>query len=74
MAPLFFRIWIRRNIFHDFSGCGRPIFKCFGIIRFVCPLAFQRSILNCSTAKTRKDTAEIVHPSPVYYLCTAMTH
>ena len=41
MARLFFRIWIPSNIFHDFSGCSRPIFKCFDTIRFVFLLAFQ---------------------------------
>ena len=57
MAWLFFSIWIRSNIFHDFSGCGRPIFKCF-IIRFVFLLAFQHRIPNCSMTKTREDTVK----------------
>ena len=43
---LFFIFWIRSNIFLNFLGCRRPIFKCFYIIRFVCPLAFQ-----CRTVK-----------------------
>ena len=55
---LFFIFWIRSNIFRNFSGCRRPIFKCFDTIRFVFPLAFQRRILNCSTAKTREATAK----------------
>ena len=33
-------------------------FYFIDIIRFVCSLAFQRRILNCSTAKTREDTAK----------------
>ena len=53
-----FICWTCSNIFRDFSGCSRPIFNCFFIIRFVFPLAFQRSILNCSTAKTREDIAK----------------
>ena len=28
------------------------------VIRFVCPLAFQCRIRNCSTAKTREDIAK----------------
>ena len=42
---LFFIFWIRANLFRDFSGCRRMIFKCFNIIRFVFPLAFQRRIV-----------------------------
>ena len=38
--------------------CRRPIFKCFYIFRFVFPLAFQRRIPKCSTAKTREDIAK----------------
>ena len=49
---------IQANIFRDFSGHRRPIFNCFYIIRFVFPLAFQRRIRNCSTAKTREDIAK----------------
>ena len=55
---LFFIFWIRSNIFRNFSGCRHPIFKCFNIIRFVFPLAFQRCIPNCSTTKTREATAK----------------
>ena len=55
MARLFFILWIRSNIFRDFSGCGCSIFKCYTIIRFVFALAFQRRILNCSAAKIRED-------------------
>ena len=55
---IFFKIWIRSNILHDFSGCRRPIFKCFTIIRFVFWLAFQRRITNCSSTKTREDTTK----------------
>ena len=58
IVRLFFIFWIRSNIFHDFSGCRRPIFKCFDIIRFVFPLAFQCRIQNYSTAKTREDIAK----------------
>ena len=47
-----FIFWTCSNIFCDFSGCRRPIFNCFYIIRFVCSLAFQCRIRNCSTAKT----------------------
>ena len=61
MARLFFILWIRSNIFWDFAGCGCSIFKCYTIIRFVCPLAFQRRILNCSTAKTRAATTKTKH-------------
>ena len=61
MVRLFFIFWIRSNIFRHFSGCRRPIFKCFDIIRFVFPLAFQRRILNCSTAKTRAATTKTKH-------------
>ena len=46
MVRFFFIFWIRSNIFLNFLGCRRPIFKCFYIIRFVCPLAFQ-----CRTVK-----------------------
>ena len=56
-----FIFWTCSNIFRDFSGCRRPIFKCFDIIRFVFPLAFQRRILNCSTAKTRAATTKTKH-------------
>ena len=55
---IFFKIWIRSNILNDFSGCRRPIFKCFPIIRFVFWLAFQRRITNCSSTKTREDTTK----------------
>ena len=58
MARLFFVFWIRSNIFPDVSGCRRPIFNCFYIIRFYFPLAFQRRIRNCSTAKTGEDIAK----------------
>ena len=58
MARLFFIFWIRSNIFRNFSGCRRPIFNCFYIIRFVFSLAFQCCIRNCSTAKTSKDIAK----------------
>ena len=58
MVRLFFIFWIRSNIFLNFSGCRRPIFKCLYIIRFVCPLAFQCRILNYFTAKTREDMAK----------------
>ena len=58
MSRLFFIFWIRANLFRDFSGCRRPIFKCFDIIRFVFPLAFQRSIPKCSNTKTREATAK----------------
>ena len=46
MSQLFFIFWICTNIlvFRNFSGCRRPIFKCFYIIRFGFPLAFQRHI------------------------------
>ena len=57
----FLLFWIHANLFRDFSDCTRPIFKCFDIIRFVFPLAFQRHIPNCSTIKTRKATAKIRH-------------
>ena len=46
MVRLFLIFWIHSNIFRNFSGCRRPIFKCFDIIRFVFPLAFQRNIRN----------------------------
>ena len=39
----------------------RPIFKCFDIIKFVFPLAFQRLIPNCSTTKNREATAKTRH-------------
>ena len=55
---LFFIFWVRCNLLRDFSGSRRPIFKCFDIIRFVFPLAFQCRIRNCSTAKTREDMAK----------------
>ena len=58
MAWLFFIFWILSNIFRNFSGCRRPIFNCYYIIRFVFSLAFQRRIRNCSTAKTREDIAK----------------
>ena len=58
MVRLFFIFWICSNIFRNFSGCRRPIFKCFDIIRFVFPLAFQCHIPNCSTTKTREATAK----------------
>ena len=61
MSRLFFIIWIRSNIFRYFSGCRSPIFKCFYIIRFVFPLAFQHRIPNCSTAKTRTATTKTKH-------------
>ena len=61
MSRLFFFFWIRANLFRDFSSCRRPIFTCFDIIRFVFPLAFQRRILNCSTAKTRAATTKTKH-------------
>ena len=51
----FLHVWICSNILHVFSGCRRPIFKCFTIIRFIFALAFQCRIPNCSTAKTRED-------------------
>ena len=70
MAQLFFRIQISSNIFHDFLGCSFLIFKCFDIIRVVFLLAIQCCISNCFTTKTHKATMKIVHPSPVYYLCT----
>ena len=35
--------------------------KCFYIIRFVFPLAFQRRIPNCSTAKVRDATTITKH-------------
>ena len=72
MAGLFYRIWIRSNIFCDFSSCSCPIFKCFDISRFVFLLAFRCCIPNCSTTKTCEATMKIVHPSPVYYLCVRM--
>ena len=52
-------ILIRPNILQDFLGCSRPIFF-IDIIRIVIPLAFQRHILNCSTAKTCDVTVKIV--------------
>ena len=58
MARLFFILWIGSNIFRDFSGCRCLIFKCYIIIRFVCPLAFQCCIRNCSMAKTPEDIAK----------------
>ena len=53
-----FTFWISSNIFRNFSGFRRPILKCFDIIRFFFPLAFQRRIPSCSTAKTREATAK----------------
>ena len=61
MARLFFIFWVRWNLFRDFSGSRRPIFKCFYIIRFAFPLAFQRRIPNCSTAKTHDATTKTKH-------------
>ena len=58
MAQLFFILWIHSNIFCNFSGCRCSIFKCYTIIRFVCPLAFQCCIRNCSTSKTHEDIAK----------------
>ena len=50
--------WIRSNIFRNFSGCRRLILISEKVIRFVCPLAFQCRIQNCSTAKTREDVVK----------------
>ena len=61
MARLFFIFWVRCNLLRDFSSSRRPIFKCFDIIRFVFPLAFQRRIRNCSTAKIRAATTKTKH-------------
>ena len=58
MVRLFFIFWIRSNKFRNFSGCRRSILISEKIIRFVCPLAFQCHIQNCSTAKTREDMAK----------------
>ena len=44
--------------FRDFSGCRCSIFISKIVIRFVCPLAFQCRIPNCSTAKTHEDIAK----------------
>ena len=48
MVRLFFIFWIRSNIFRDFSGCRRPIFKCFDIIRF--PMPYSK-ILYCKNSR-----------------------
>ena len=61
MVQLFFIFWIRSNIFRNYSGCMRPIFKCFDIISFVFPLAFQRRIPNCSITKTHQAMAKTRH-------------
>ena len=61
IARLFFIIWVRWNLFCNFSGCRCPICKCFYIIRFAFPLAFQRRIPNCSTAKTDDATTKTKH-------------
>ena len=53
-------IWTRSNILHDFSGCSAPILGFFFFLRFVCSLAFQRHISNCSTVKIREAMAKIV--------------
>ena len=58
IARLFFIFWIRSNIFRDFLSCRRSILISERIIRFVCPLAFQCRIRNCSTAKTCEDIAK----------------
>ena len=42
----------------DFSGCRRSVLISETVIRFFFPLAFQRCIRNCSTAKTCKDIAK----------------
>ena len=55
---IFFLIWVCWNLLRNFSGSRRPIFKCFDIIRFVFPLAFQRHIRNCSIAKTCPSTTK----------------
>ena len=58
MARLFFIFWIGSNIFRNFSGCRRLILISETIIRFIFPLAFQRCIRNCSTAKNHEDIAK----------------
>ena len=55
---LFFTIRICSNVFRDFSGCRCSILTSEMVIRFVCPLAFQCRIRNCSTAKAREDIAK----------------
>ena len=45
MTRLFFIFWVRCNLFRDFSGSRRPIFKFFDIIRFVFPLSFFNAVL-----------------------------
>ena len=55
MVRLFLTFWIRSKIFRNFSGCRLSIVISEMVIRFVCPLAFQCRIRNCSTAKTRED-------------------
>ena len=72
IARLFFIIWVRWNLFCDFSGCRCPIFKCFYIIRFAFLLAFQRRIPNCSTAKTHDATTKTKHK--VENDCSAFLH
>ena len=55
-TQLFFMIWIRSNIFPDTLGCNVDIqFFIYFIIRFV---SFPTRISNCSTSKTREDTAK----------------
>ena len=56
------------QLFYAISRAVDIRFKIFYFNSFVYSLAFQRRILNCSTAKIREGTAEIVHTSPVY--CT----
>ena len=62
MPQLFFMIWIRSNILCDLSGCSHPIFNLLKSL----DSSFDQ-LSNCSTAKTREDTAKIMHPSPILY-------